>query len=119
MKAPLPIWLIALLCQVAQAQVLGSRAPTTSDVSALQRRVETCSRWRNERAYDEERLREIKRNQCHSCLGNDRKLAQLKKFYSWDADIQASLNALEGQIDTTYEQQYDECRLLKALPKYH
>lgn len=119
MNASLPIGLIALLCQVAQAQVLGTPAPTAPDVSALQRRVEICSRWREERAYDDERLREIKRNECHSCLGNDRTLALLKEAYSWDADIRASLNALEGQIDTTYQQQIDECRLLKALPKYH
>ena len=119
MNASLPLWLMALLCQVAQAQVLGTPTPTAPDVSALQGRVETCSRWRDARAYDDERLREIKRNECRFCLGNDRKLALLKEAYSWDADIRASLNALQGRIDTTYQQQIDECRLLKALPKYH
>jgi len=81
--------------------------------------VETCSRWRNERAYDVERLKAIRRNECRSCLGNDKTLTLLKEVYSRDADALASLKALEGQIDTTYQQQIDECRLLKALPKYH
>jgi hypothetical protein len=115
----LPLWLLFFLYQVAQAQVLSIPSPTTSDVSALQRRVEACSRWRDERAYDAERLKEIRRNECYSCIGNDKRFIQLKKIYSSDADIRASLNALEGKIDTTYQQQIDECRLLKALPKYH
>lgn len=114
-----PMLALVLLCQVAHAQGLGTPSSRGSDVSALQHRVETCSRWRNERAYNEERLREIKRNECRSCLGNDKTLDLLKEVYSRDADILASLKALDGQIDTTYQQQIDECRLLKALPKYH
>jgi hypothetical protein len=113
------ILLLVLLCQMVHAQSLGTSRPRGPDVSALQHRVEECSRWRNERAYDEERLKEIRRNECHSCLNNDKTLASLKEAYSRDENALASLKALEERIDTTYQQQIDECRLLNALPKYH